>query len=118
MANRKKDFSQIGRNAALDSQIEQAAEERTPGQQGTATIEEQKERIDAGRTMGRKGCKMPRINMAFTGSNYDFLKTMSRLKGVPLSTYVNNIITQYREEHPGLYEKALELIAEAEATED
>ena len=111
----KKDFSQIdtGRER-VQSELEKATEERKPGQQDTAGPDEQKERIDNMKTMGRKGCHAPRINLAFSGINYSFVKVMSRIKGQSLTQYVNGVIDAYRAEHPEIYEKALALIAEAE----
>ena len=91
-----------------------AEEKKQKGQQEPASPEEQKERIDSMRTSGRKGCKMPRINVAFSGPNYEFVSIMSRIHGKSLTRYVNDLITAYREEHPDLYEKALALIAEAQ----
>lgn len=111
----KKDFSQIdtGRER-VKSELETATEEKKAGQQGTAGPDEQKERIDSMTTMGRKGCHAPRINLAFSGPNYDFVRIMSRIKGVSLTKYVNGVLDAYRQEHPEIYEKALALIAEAE----
>lgn len=115
----KKDFSQIntGRER-VQAELETATEERKPGQQGTAGPDEQKERIDSMRTSGRKGCHAPRINLAFSGPNYDFVKVMSRIKGQNLTQYVNSLIDAYRAEHPEIYEKAQALIAEAEGKTD
>lgn len=84
------------------------------GQQGTADLMEQLERAEQMRTSGRKGCHAPRINLAFTPSNYDFVRVTSCLKGMSLTQYVNYLIEQYRAEHSGLYEKAKDLIREAE----
>ena len=84
------------------------------GQQGTASLEEQRERIDAMRTMGRKGCRAPRINLAFSGPNYDFVNVMSRVRGQSLTQYVNSIIDQYRKEHSEVYEKILRLRQEGD----
>lgn len=114
----KKDFSKIdtGRER-VQAELETATEERKPGQQGTAGPDEQRERIDTMKTAGRKGCHAPRINLAFSGPNYDFVRVMSRIKGQTLTSFVNWIIDEYRAEHPDLYEKALALIAEAEGRE-
>lgn len=46
------------------------------------------------KTSGRKGVSLPRINMAFTPSNYDYIKTMAAMHGVSLTEFVNNLIKQ------------------------
>ena len=83
---------------------------RKNGQQGTAGSDEQLQRAEEMRTSGRKGCKSPRINMAFTPSNYEFVRIISRIRGETLTKYTNWIIEQYRLEHPSVYEDALKLI--------
>lgn len=106
MAN-KKDFGAINTNR-LYSAIETATSEK--GQQITASQDEQAERASQLRTQGRKGCKLPRINMAFTTENHDFIKTLARVSGKTMTEFTNYVIKQYREEHPELYDKAKDII--------
>lgn len=106
-----KDFSKVNTGRSrIQAEIEQAAEVRKPGQQGTAGPEEQRQRAEEMRTSGRKGCHLPRINLAFTPTNYDFVRIVSRIRGESLTAFTNWIIEQYRTEHPDLYKGALELI--------
>lgn len=79
------------------------------GKQTPADPEEMAMRLETGRTQGRKGCKAPRINMAFTPANHDFIKTMSKITGMTMSDFTNFVITKYREEHPEQYKKVLEM---------
>ena len=76
------------------------------GKQTDAAPEERAKREADGRTQGRKGCKLARINMAFTSENYLFIKTVARLKGMNLTEFVNYIVEDYREQHAEAYEKA------------
>lgn len=62
------------------------------GQQKTADKEEQEKRAAELRTQGRKGCKAPRINMAFTTENYDFLKRESKKNGETITQFANRMI--------------------------
>lgn len=62
------------------------------GQQATASKEEQEKRAAELRTQGRKGCKAPRINMAFTPVNYEFLKRESKKNGETITQFANRII--------------------------
>lgn len=99
----KKDFSGV-KTGKLYGAIEQATSKK--GQQGEASPQEQKERAEALRTQGRKGCKAVRINMAFTGENHQFIKVMSKATGRTMTEFTNLIIEAYRREHPEMMEQA------------
>ena len=47
-------------------------------------------------TQGRKGHKMPRINLAFYPDNHAWLKTRSRQLGLTMTDYVNALVTKSR----------------------
>lgn len=83
---------------------------RKNGQQKTASAREQNERAAQLRTQGRKGCKAPRINIAFTTANHDFARVMARATGKTMTEVVNMALDKYREANGVLYEKALEII--------
>ena len=74
------------------------------------TEAEKEKRAKTMRTQGRKGCKIQRVNMAFSADNYDFLRTVSKLKGDSITNFVNFIVDKYREEHSDIYEQAKKLI--------
>ena len=78
--------------------------------QGVASPEEQYQRANQMKTQGRKGCKASRINMAITPENYQFIKVMSRTMGMTLTEFTNLVLTQYRNEHPEIYEQAKVII--------
>lgn len=61
------------------------------------------------RTQGRKGEKLPRINLAFSPTNYDFIKVMAALHGKNLTQYINDIISAERERNGAAYQKAKEI---------
>ena len=56
--------------------------------------------------------KRPRINMAFSPENHNFLTVLSRASGQTLTQLTNRIIDLYRAQHPGLAEKANDLLNE------
>jgi hypothetical protein len=62
------------------------------------------------RTSGRRCVKLPRINMAFTQENYDYINIMSRVRGETLTQFVNFIISKNRELNADLFDRAIELI--------
>lgn len=63
----------------------------------TSTSEEYKPKIEFGATQGKKGHKAPRINMAFTPENHEWLKTQSRKLGISATELANEAIKLIRE---------------------
>jgi hypothetical protein len=43
-------------------------------------------------TQGKKGQKLPRINMAFSPENLEYLQIISRVEGMSITEYVNTLI--------------------------
>ena len=74
----------------------------------TYTAEETLAALENMRTSGRKGVKLPRINLAFTPANYEFIKTMAQVRGQSLTEFVNDMLEEIRVEHADIYEKAME----------
>lgn len=98
----KKDFTgmQTGR-------VYEELEEATSGNRQTdATEKEFLMRSAELRTQGRQGCKAPRINMAFTVDNYEFIRVMSKATGRTMTQFVNLVIAAYRKEHPDILAQA------------
>ncbi len=125
MAPKKKDFSAVNINPVYSAIAE--ATEQLPGQlainNDSKIVEEQpkqrksrktynaleaEELKETLNTAGRKGVKLPRINMAFTPANYKFLKIMAQVRGQNLTEFLNDIIKEAREIHADIYEKAIE----------
>ena len=97
----KKELDAITKNVSLQA----GAKRRQP----TITEEEKAQRKAEGRTSGREGAKMDRINMAFTSDNFEYIKIMSKLKGQTMTQFCNWIITEHREKNEALFEQAKEL---------
>ncbi len=108
----KKDFSAESINTnSVYNEIETATNEpqknkRKPRK--TYTKEEAHEALENLSCAGMKGVKLHRINMAFTPSNYDFIKTMARVQGINQTKFVNVLIEKAREEYADIYKKAIE----------
>lgn len=107
MANKKDSFSGIN-TGRVYSAIEQATSKK--GQQGQVSPQEELERKEQLRTQGRKGAKATRINMAFTPSNHEFIKVLSKASGRTMTEMTNQILTAYRNEHPEFLAKAREFL--------
>lgn len=57
-------------------------------------------------TQGRKGAKLPRINMAFTPQNLEYLRVMAGLRGQSITRYVNALVEQDMEVNRAAYDVA------------
>lgn len=115
----KKDFTAAANTNPVYSTIAEA----TATADAQEVIEEQKKQYKARRTYteaeaqealenlqtsGKKGVKLPRINLAFTPANYEFIKTMAQVRGQNLTEFVNDVLKEARESHADIYEKAIE----------
>lgn len=60
------------------------------------------------KTNGRKGVKLPRINLAFAPDLYEYIQIMSRVRGESMTQFVNLALRQHMEQHKYVYEKAIE----------
>lgn len=98
-----KDFSNLNTERMYDAVSKATGEKNT---RSTAGEQEAAERAATFRTRGRKGCKMPRMNMAFTPQNRNFISIMAKASGLSMTQYTNAIIAAYQKEHPELLEKA------------
>ena len=102
----KKDFTQVN-----TERVYSTINDATKGKERkTYTPAETEEFTEAMKTRGRKGTKLPRINMAFSPTNHDYIMVMARVTGQTATSFVNEIVDQYREEHQDLYQKAQEII--------
>ena len=125
MAAAKKDFSGIntgrvyGTIAEATAEPEQATQEAAeieqmqPAQEArkqrkTYTEQEAAEMLQNMQTSGRKGLKLPRINLAFSPELHDYITTMSRVSGENLTQFVNHVLQEHMEAHRDVYDKAIE----------
>ena len=108
----KKDFTTIntGRTENISQTIERGTSTRK--RQTTPTEEEKKQRLDTMTTQGRRGCHAPRINLALTPSNHEFIAVVSKARGMTMTKYLNGIIAEYCKKHPELKAAALAKIDE------
>lgn len=123
----RKDFSNLNTGRAFDTIAEAIADptedieaaqaalqkpQRKPRRE--LTEEEKRAFMDAGKTQGRTGCKQIRFNMAFTPAVYDYIKTMSRVRGESVTQFTNYIFSQSMEKNEDVYARAKEFIKEFE----
>lgn len=100
----KKSFEDINTSAMFETMDEamtapERKERRQPGEHELATAKEKMQ------TKGLKGGALPRINMAFTPSNYDYISAMSKACGMTLTQFVNEALERDRERNQDIYDK-------------
>lgn len=82
------------------------------------TKEERDKYMQSLKTSGRKGVKLPRINMAFTPENLEYIKCMGRVTGGGMTGFLNLIVHQHAAEHADIYERALQFQKEIDGALD
>lgn len=125
----KKDFSKINTSsvystiAEATARPEETATEETKVQNVLNVPKAQEEQIlhinevvnavlDRQEEKGREKKKLKRINMAFSDDNYSYITIMARIKGLSITDFVNEILTESREKNGAVYDKAVELLKE------
>ena len=106
-----KDFSNTLAAASVNDKVQRKIDETTgeSGTRRTYTVEEMGEYQSHFQTAGRKGCKLPRMNMAFSPELYIYIQTMARANGMTLTEFVNRIVRDHKEAHIDAYNRVLEL---------
>lgn len=106
-----KDFTGIKAGQAVTNAIAEATAE--PAQEKrktrkTYTEQEALEFMQQMKTNGRKGVKLPRINLAFAPDIYEYCRTMARAAGMNYTDFINMILRQHMNEHQEAYQKAIQ----------
>lgn len=86
-----------GFNTKNEKALYQAVEEEV--------TQEVQDPYDSKDTQGKKGKKAERMNMAFSLSNYEFLRTMAGWNEMTITTYVNHLIEEERIRSAEIYKK-------------
>lgn len=90
-----------------DNHENNAAQEKQRKPRKRYTPEEAQKILESGRNAkGLGGVKMPRMNMAFTPQNYDFIATLATARGQNYTEFVNHMVDLYREQYKDQYEQA------------
>lgn len=116
---KKKDFSTVDTGRVYNTIAESIAEPEPAAQpaqlvqeaqqaQGKYTAQEIRELQEAGRTRGRKGVKMVRVNMAFTPTVHDYIRIMASVRGESITEFTNHVFLKSMEENAELYKRAQE----------
>lgn len=106
----KKDFSSIKTGRIYDT-LEAATadpDKQERKERRTYTEEEAAAAMLEMRTAGRKGVKLPRVNMAFAPDVYTYIKTMAKVRGETLTEFVNVVMRKSMNDNQEIYQKAIE----------
>lgn len=87
---------EVNEEEELDAEEEPEVRDKRWHMHTTASPEEKAIREAEGRTRGRKGCKAPRINLAFKTPVYDYVLTMARSNGKTLTQFINAKLEEAR----------------------
>lgn len=107
---KKKDFTKVIAEATQEPQEaqEKQAKPRKQKERKTYTDAEAAEFLQNMKTTGRKGVKLPRINLAFAPDLYEYAQTMARAAGISYTEFVNSVLRQHMNEHADTFKKAIE----------
>lgn len=107
----KKDFSRVADTIAQATQEAPDTQEKPKKSKArkTYTAQEAAEFSNSLKTAGRKGVKLPRVNLAFTPEIYDYVKTMSKASGMTYTEFINKILQNHKEQHSETYQKAVDI---------
>lgn len=72
--------------------------------------QQEQDALETLQTQGKAGLKLPRINLAFTPSNLDYIRVMAGIRGESMTKFVNHIIEQDRERNGEKYKAAKALV--------
>ena len=109
-----KDFSNVNTENIYSSTIAEATQEKPAAQKKqkehkTYDAQEAAEFMQDLKTAGRKGVKLPRVNLAFAPEVYDYVKTMSKISGLTYTEFINRILRDHMAAHEDTYKKAVEI---------
>lgn len=96
----------IGR---IYGEVYDGAEQTNRKARRTYSEEEKEYYMNSGRTHGRKGLKITRINMAFTPDLYDYIQTMAKATGQTMTGIVNAAVRMHMKENRQTYETIVAL---------
>jgi hypothetical protein len=108
-----KDFSQISTGRVYEKIAEATAgadpqEKPKRARKQTYTEEEAQELLMTMKTVGHKGVKLPRINVAFAPDVYNYITIMAQVRGQTTTQFINHILRQNMEANREIYERAIE----------
>ena len=108
---KKQDYSKINTGNIYSDAIAEATQEKQGKYKERKTYDAQEAAEYANKlnTSGRKGLKLPRVNLALAPDMYDYVKTMSKASGLTYTEFIDRILRDHKEKHGDAYNKAVEI---------
>ena len=106
-----KDFSKINTGNIYSDAIAEATQEPQGKYKDRKTYDAQEaaEFAQALNTSGRKGLKLPRINLALAPDMHDYVKVMSKITGMTYTEFIDKLLRDHKAEHGDLYAQAVKI---------
>jgi hypothetical protein len=108
---KKQDFSKINTGDIYSDTIAEATQEPHGKYKDRKTYNAQEaaEYSNKLNTSGRKGLKLPRVNLALAPDMYDYVKTMSKVTGMTYTEFVDKLLRDHKAEHGDIYAQAVKI---------
>lgn len=74
-------------------------------EQEVSEVQQVEKNLTSKNTQGRKGHKLPRINMGFYGDNLENARKISRFYGISITEYMNRLIYEDVEKNKDILEQ-------------
>lgn len=109
-----KDFSKVNTDNIYSSTIAEATQEpqekpKKRKTRKTYDAQDTAEFMQDMKTSGRKGIKLPRMNLALSPESYDYVKRMSRAAGMSYGEFINKILQDHKQAHIAVYENIMDV---------
>ena len=90
---KKQDYSKINTGNIYSDAIAEATQEKQGKYKERKTYDAQEAAEYANKlnTSGRKGLKLPRVNLALAPDMYDYVKTMSKISGMTYTEFIDKL---------------------------
>ena len=106
-----KDFTKINTGNIYADVITEATQEpqQTRKERKTYDAQEAAEFMQDLNTSGRKGVKLPRINLALSPDMFDYVQVMSKASGLTYTQFFDKLLQEHKAKHADIYERAIEI---------
>lgn len=108
----KKNFKTVNPAMQFINTQEAGSKQQEQEPQETQEAQDAPKPLLAHTTQGKKGQRLPRINMAFSTANLDYLQVISRIEGVSITEYVNRLIEADMEARKDIIDQVRNLLKE------
>lgn len=108
---KKQDYNKINTGNIYSDAIAEATQEPQSKYKERKTYDAQEAEAYANglNTSGRKGLKLPRVNLALAPDMYDYVKTMSKISGMTYTEFIDKLLRDHKATHGDIYAQAVKI---------